>query len=84
MILDNGADYVVKAIQKRDPSPFVTDVYTNSIPLLFTSRGMSENIKNYESRFEAQLSRFKSHGAGSIPDSLLALKLLANAEIGDN
>lgn len=81
---ENGADHVVSAIHKRDPLSFVTELYTDFNSLLSTRRNQNESVKNFETRFEAQLSRFKSHGAGSIPDSLIALMLLSNAEIEDN
>ena len=41
-------------------------------------------MRNFETRFEAQLSRFNSHKAGSIPDALVALMLLGNSNIDDN
>lgn len=80
----NGAEYVVKAIHKTDHFSVVSDLYREFNELLVIRRGQSENIKSFESRFEAQLSRFNAHGAGKIPEPLVALLLLSNANIEDS
>lgn len=41
-------------------------------------------MRNFETSFEAQISRFNAHNAGSIPDALVLLMLLANTNIDDN
>lgn len=52
--------------------------------LLSSRRQAKASIKTFESRFEAQLTRFKAHGSGSIPDSLLALMRLSHDDIEDS
>lgn len=76
--------HVVNAIHRRDALSVVADVYSDSNQLLSTRRNGSEQLKNSEILFEAQLVRFNAHDAGNIPESLVALMLLASANIEDN
>lgn len=41
-------------------------------------------MRNFETRFEAQVSHFNAHNARFIPDALLSLMLLAHSNIDDN
>lgn len=52
---NDGVQDVVNAIHKRDPLSFVLHVYKDFNSLLPTRRGREENIKNFETRFQAQL-----------------------------
>lgn len=81
---DDGWKSVVNAIHKIDPLQFVSDVYLDFNTLLAKRHGQNENMCNFETRFEAQVSRFNAHNACSIPDALLALMLLGNSNIDDN
>lgn len=68
---DSLAQYIVNAIQKRDPISVVSEVFTDFKGLLSRRRYTSENINDFEFRFSARLSRFKAHGTGEVPDSFL-------------
>jgi len=63
--------------------PFVvSDVYQDFNDLLATKRGQNESFKNFESRFEAQVSKFNSHADSSkLPDAITAFMLLANSSV---
>ena len=79
---DDGAVAIVKAVYKRDALSTVTDVYHDFMNLLNLKRGQNESFKNFESRFEATVSKFNSHSDSSkIPESLTALMLLANSNV---
>jgi len=49
---------------------------------LKTKRGSSESFIDFESRFEAQISKFNSHSSlARLPDALVAFMLLANSNV---
>lgn len=78
----DGAYAIVKAIHKRDALSAVSSVYQDFLRLLGTKRATNESFKNYEARFEAQLSRFHAHSNSCfLPDALTAFMLLANANV---
>lgn len=78
----SGAEAIVKAVHKRDPLSAVSDVFQDFITLLSTKRGQNESFKNFESRFEAQVSKFNSHShASKLPEALTAFMLLGNSAV---
>ena len=79
---DKGAQLIVNTVYKKDPLSVVTCVYTELQKLLSIQRGGNELFKNFESRFEAQLSKFNALGSSvSLPESMSALVLLANSRV---
>lgn len=52
----DSASHFLKAIHKRDPLSFFTDIYSDFNKLLKTCSGNNESMKNFDT-FEAQLSR---------------------------
>lgn len=63
---ENGAQYVISTIHKRDPLSIVSEVFINCNELIETHRQNFENVKNFELRFSAQLSRLNAHGTAGI------------------
>lgn len=81
---DFGSDHILSVIHKHHPLSFVTDVYSDFYSLLSTRLISNKKVRNYESRFETQLSCSNTHHVISMQDPLLALVLLTNAAIKDN
>lgn len=79
-----GAIYVVISIHKRDPLSFATAVCPDFNELLSTGSQPNEYVKNFKTPFEAQLSRCNATRAGTIPESLLSLMIIANVVVKDN
>ena len=80
-----GSDAIVNAVCKRDALSAVSDVYRDYMALLNLKRGSNEMFKNFESRFEAQVSKFNAHSTVTkIPEALTALLLLANSNVYDS
>lgn len=68
-----GASAVIDAIYKRDPLAVVGNVFQVFLEVLHTKRGSTETYKNFESRFEVQVSKFNSLSKTShLPDSLIS------------
>ena len=81
----NGAIKLAKAVFKIDALSQVNTMSEEFSKLLSTSRGEREKMKSFESRFEAQVCRFnESSGSSILPDALLALLLLNNANVENN
>ena len=77
-----GVQAIVNAVYKRDALSTVSDVYQDFMNLLNLKRGANESFRNFESRFEAQVSKFNAHSDTSkIPASLTAFMLLANSNV---
>lgn len=76
--------YAVSVIHKCDLLSFVSGVYNDCNGTLSIRRHNNENLKTFESQFEAQLARFNTHGAETIPESLKALMLLSNNDLEDS
>ena len=80
-----GADAIVTALYKRDPLAVESDVFQDFLTLMNTKRNHSGSFKNFESRFQAQVSRLNAHGSeAKLSDSLISFALLANAEVDIN
>lgn len=79
---DNGTKAIVEYVYKRDALFNVSDVYQNFMTLMDFKRGSAETFRNFESRFEGQVSKFNAHSDTSkIPTSPTALMLLANSNV---
>lgn len=79
---DTGSVAIVKAVYKRDALSVVSEVYENFISLLNTKHGFTETFKTFESRFEAQVSKFNaSSDAAKIANALTAFMLLAISSV---
>ena len=82
---DDGADAIVEALYRRDPLAVVSDVFQDFLSLINTKRHPNESFKNFESRFQAQVSRLNAHGSEArLSDALVAFALLANADVDNN
>lgn len=82
---DQGAEAIVQALYKRDPLAVVSDVFQDFLTLMNTKRNHTESFKNFESRFQAQVSRLNAHGSeAKLSESLVAFALLANADVDNN
>ncbi len=81
---EDGCDKICKGLQKRDDPFVVSTVYGDFLNLLSTKRGSNEAFRNFESRFAAAISKFKSHSASALPESLMAFMLLANSATESN
>eukprot|EP00171_Calliarthron_tuberculosum_P001315 IDg1315t1 len=77
-----GTAAIVRAVYKRDPLTVVSEVYYDFLSLLNLKRGSNESFKGYESRFEAQVSKFNAHSQKfTVPEALTAFMLLANSGV---
>lgn len=82
---DDGALRVAEAIHKTDALSIVTDVYERFSSVLATKRSDNESLKNFETRFDAQVSKLHSiTGDKKLPDSLVSFILLNNSNIENN
>ncbi len=81
---EDGCDKICKALHKRDALSVVSTVYGDFLNLLSTKRGPNEAFRNFESRFAAAISKFKSHSASALPKSLTAFMPLVNSAIESN
>ena len=81
---EDGCDKICKALHKRDALSVFSTVYGDFLNLLSMKRGPNEAFRSFESRFAAAISKFKSHSASTMPESLTAFMLLANSAIESN
>lgn len=72
---DNGPKYVVNDVHQRDPLFIVSEMYADFNQLLSARQNTNEQLKNFETRFEAVLFPFSGHVERAIPELLLALML---------
>lgn len=75
---------MINAIDKIEQLQFVSDVYLGFNSLLSTCGHQNENMRNFQTSFEAQLFRCDAHIVGSIPDALVALMLIGSPNVDDN
>ena len=67
---------------KRDSLTVVSNISQQFLKLLNTKRGSTETIKNFEARFNAQVSKFKaSADETKLPEAPVSFMLIANADI---
>lgn len=85
LLSPNGSKAIVASVHRRDPLSVVTGVYSDFSSVVSARRGDNESLKAFESRFEAAVSRFRSHGdAISVTEPLLALMLLNGSRISES
>lgn len=72
-IIQSAADFqaIFTVAYKGDILPAVSDVYQDIVNLLNLKRGSSETIRNFETSFEADVSKFNSHFDSSVISGLL-------------
>lgn len=58
---DEGAQHIANAIYTRDPLSVVCEVFIDLTAQLSNRSHHGENVKHFESRFSAQILRFRSH-----------------------
>ena len=69
-------------VYKRDALSVMNEVYHEFIDVLNTKRGANKSFISFESRFEAEVSKFNSHSSlARLPDALVAFMLLVNANV---
>ena len=73
-----------KALHKKDALSVVSNGSSEFLTLLSTKRGNSESYQNFESRLAAGVSKLNSHAWNTLPESFIALKLLAYRGINAN
>lgn len=75
---------IAKAIHKVDPLSTISDTFQKFSTVLHTIRGNTESLRNFESRFEANICSYKSAASGAkLPGALTAFILLSNANLED-
>lgn len=75
-------DAILGAIHKYDPLTVVSNLFGELIQLISTKRSSNETFRNFESRFNAQLSRFNALSQSTMfPNAISAFSLLANANV---
>ena len=67
---------------KKDALNSVNDTYGDFQNVLLTNQRSNETFQNFESRFSAAITKMKSHGSVTLPESLAAFMLLGNSNIG--
>ena len=77
-----GAMLIARAIHKRDLLSVVTDKFHRFLELMQTKQGDNETFKNFETSFDAQVSRFNASCKSSeLPFAFVSFLLLANSRI---
>lgn len=69
---ESGAPHIVSAVHKRDHLSFLSDVFVNFNGLRTAKHHNKNIVKNFKSKFEAQISKINVNGAGSTAESLVA------------
>lgn len=78
----NGALILAKAICKKDRLSLTTSISEELEKLVHTKRDHHEKLRNFESRFDAQVCRMHHLCCKKIlPESILALLLMANSNV---
>lgn len=76
---------MVAAVHRRYPLSVVYTVYADYATLVSARRSDNETYKAFEARFDAAVSRFRSHGEYiTILEPLLALMILNVASMNEN
>lgn len=77
-----GVSAIISAVYRRDRLVVVSNVYQLFQDMLSTKRGTSESFQNFESRFEAKVSKFNSQSENlKLPEALVTFVLLANCNL---
>ena len=78
----DGPSAIVNAVYKRDTLSVVSNLYQNFMTLLTTRRGDAESFRNFESRFNANVTKFNAASeATKLPEAITAFMLLSNSNI---
>ena len=82
---DDGVKLIVESIYQRDALSVVSEAFKAFNQLWNTRCGSAESMKNFESRFSAQVAKFNSIATTTkLPEYTTALMLLSNSSIDDN
>ena len=82
---DHAVDLIVGKIYQKDALSVVSEAYRAFNQLWSTRRSNNETMKNFESRFSAQVAKFNSISATTrLPECITALMLLSNSAIDDS
>lgn len=81
---DGAVELLVGRVYQRDALTVVSEAYRAFNALWSTRRNANENMKNFESRFSAQVAKFNSISTTTkLPECITALMLLSNSAIDD-
>ena len=81
---DDGVKKITEAIYQRDALSVVSEAFRAFNLLWNTRRSNTESMKNFESRFSAQVAKFNSiSDTTKLPECITALMLLSNSAIDD-
>ena len=79
---DGGQSRIINVVQETDALSVMFHVYEELRKLLLTLRKPRENLKEFEERFSAQLSKFNSlSNRARLAPALSALLLMSNANL---
>lgn len=82
---DKGSVAILRAVYNRSSLLVLIEVYENFISHLNTKFFPTKTFKNFESNFDAQVSKFNvSSDAAKIPNSRTAFMLLANSSVEES
>ncbi len=81
---EDECDKICNTLDKRDSLSVVSTVYSDFLNLLSTKRGFNEAFRNFESRFAAAISEFKSDSASALAESIMGFMLLEIRAIESN
>lgn len=85
LIGDGAVDLIVGKLYQRDALTAVSEAYRAFNQLWNTRRSNNETVKNFESRFSAQVARFNSISTTTkLPECITALMFLSNSAIDDS
>lgn len=85
MLSEHGSSAIVAALHCRDPFSVFSTVYSDFSAVISARRADNESFKAFESRFDAAVSRFRSHGSEiAAPEPIVVLMLLKAARVADN
>lgn len=84
LVAEGAVDLLVGEIYQKDALTVVSEAYRAFNQLWNTRRGTNETMKNFESRFSAQVAKFNSKSTTTkLPECITALMLLSNSAIND-
>ena len=79
---NDGVSLIVNKIYQRDALSVISEAYDGFNLLLSTRRNPNENLKNFELRFAASVTKFNSlSDTTKLPQCITALMLLSNSGI---
>ena len=85
LVGDDAVNLIAENIDQRDALTVVSEAYQTFIQLYNTLRSSNETIKNFESRFSAQVAKLNCiSSTNKLPECITALMLLSNSAINDS